>query len=428
MKISIVGAGYVGLSTAIMLARQNDVTVFDIAQNKIEMINNRVSPFHDDGIEKCFLEESINLSATNDAMQAYSDAEYVIIATPTNYYMENQCFDTSAVEGAIDSIRTVNKQAWIAIKSTVPVGYTQSLIDGRNDSRIFIVPEFLREGQALYDCLHPFRIIIGFSSYEDSQDTAMQFVQLLLDAVSDEAKEKINQDGSKGVKVIFCKPSEAEAIKLFSNTYLAMRVAFFNEIDTYAEFRGLDTKRIIEGTGLDPRIGSHYNNPSFGYGGYCLPKDTKQLLVNFDKIPQNLIQAIVEANHTRKRYIAEQIIIKVNELTEKCFIGSDMEEPEQNSQSCNKVVIGVYRLTMKTESDNFRESSIHDVIRFVREKGITIIIYEPLYTGKSYLNCEVVNDLFEFKDRSHLIIANRFNNELYDVTDKVYTRDIWQKD
>jgi len=310
----------------------------------------------------------------------------------------------------------------------VPVGYTESLIQERKDTRIFIAPEFLREGQALYDCLHPFRIVIGASIDEDTQKAAQQFAQLLMDAVSDESKETVNQDGTKGVKVVFCRPTEAEAIKLFSNTYLAMRVAYFNEIDTFAEYQGLDTMKIIEGVGLDPRIGNHYNNPSFGYGGYCLPKDTKQLLVNYDNIPQDLIQAIVEANNTRKNYIADRIVHRISQLVEREPTKSDIVEARYKKRSLDDYIVGVFRLTMKADSDNFRQSSIQDVIKLLKEKGLRLIIYEPLCESSAFLDCEIQNDLSEFKLRSDVIISNRYNPEIEDVIEKVYTRDLWQRD
>jgi len=426
MKISIAGAGYVGLSTAMMLARQNEVMVFDIAQNKVDMINERKSPFQDTEIERYFSQGNVSLRATTDTSAAFHEAEYVIIATPTDYDLKKSCFDTSSIENTIEAVRATNQSAWVVIKSTVPVGYTESLIQERKDPRIFIAPEFLREGQALYDCLHPFRIVIGATIGENIQKAAQQFAQLLLDAVSDESKETVNQDGTKGVKVVFCKPTEAEAIKLFSNTYLAMRVAYFNEIDTYAEFQGLDTTKIIEGVGLDPRIGNHYNNPSFGYGGYCLPKDTKQLLVNYNNIPQDLIQAIVEANNTRKNYIADRIVHRINLLVEREPAKPD--EAGYKKRRLDDFTVGVFRLTMKADSDNFRQSSIQDVIKLLKEKGLRMIIYEPLCKSSTILDCEIQNDLSEFKLRSDVIITNRYDRELEDVIDKVYTRDLWQRD
>ena len=429
MRVSVAGAGYVGLSVAMLLAKQHEVVIYDIVSSKIDAINRKISPIQDPEIERYFSDDNINLTATNDAVKAYTESDYVIIATPTDYDPVTSCFDTSTIENTIDSVRSVNKHAWIVIKSTVPVGYTQSLLDGRKDSRILFCPEFLREGQALYDSLHPFRIIIG-SSMDDRNtvEAAHKFGQILLEAVEEGEKKRANHDGSKGIPVLYCEPAEAEAIKLFSNTYLALRVAYFNEIDTYAEYRGLDAMRIIKGVGLDPRIGAHYNNPSFGYGGYCLPKDTKQLLTNFANIPQNLIQAIVDSNDTRKDFIADRIIQRVCKINENSQDQLNDLESDHVYSNCSKSVVGVYRLTMKTDSDNYRQSSIQDVIRRVKEKGVSLIIYEPICADDNFLENEIVKDLKEFKDRSDLIIANRFSCELNDVVDKVYTRDLWLKD
>jgi len=429
MKIAVAGAGYVGLPIAVLLAKMHEVAIFDIVPSKIEKINERISPVQDADIERFFSEEKIDLTATNDISEAYGGAEYVVIATPTDYDPQKDSFDTSSVESAISAVRSVNQQAWIVIKSTVPVGYTQSLLDEGKDSRIIYSPEFLREGQALYDNLHPSRIIIGTpADNEGAAEAAHKFAQLLLEAAAGEEQERMNQDGSKGIPVIFCDPTEAEAIKLFSNTYLALRVAYFNELDTYAECRGLNTRHIIEGVGLDPRIGTYYNNPSFGYGGYCLPKDTKQLLKNFDHVPQNLIQAIVDANRTRKDHVADCVAQRINELYESKPDRLGEDGTGQGKEDTPKGVVGVYRLTMKASSDNYRQSSIQGIISRLKEKGVSVIIYEPTCAEVVFGGSEVVNDLQEFKGRSDLIVANRYNHELDDTADKVYTRDIWQRD
>lgn len=394
MKIAVAGAGYVGLSMAVLLSQNNDVTVVDIVEEKINLINNRKSPIIDQKIEEFFATKELQLHATTEYMSAYKDAEYVVIATPTNYDPVKNYFDTSSVEVVIEEVFTVNPNAVMVIKSTVPVGFTKELSEQYPNAKILFSPEFLREGKALYDNLYPSRIIVGApSESRELKSSAEIFASLLTEAAS-----------KKDIEVLFMEPTEAEAVKLFANTYLALRVSFFNELDTYATVRGLDTKSIIEGVGLDPRIGNHYNNPSFGYGGYCLPKDTKQLLANYNDVPQNLISAVVEANRTRKDFIADQIIAK-----------------------CPKIV-GVYRLTMKADSDNFRHSSIQGVMKRIKAKGIEVVVYEPTMKEDSFFNSRVIRDLDEFKKCSDVILANRFNDEIADVVDKVYTRDLYFRD
>lgn len=394
MKITVAGLGYVGLSMAVLLAQNNEVTAADIVEQKVDMVNRRESPIADEYIERYLAEKELSLKAVNASADAYRSAELIVVAAPTNYDEERNYFDTSAVESVIEQILSVNDSAVIVIKSTVPVGYTRSVRERYKRGRIIFSPEFLREGKALYDNLYPSRIIVGAD--EDMTEGARTFAELLK-----QGAEK------KDVPVLYMQPTEAEAVKLFSNTYLALRVAYFNELDTYAELKGLNTRQIIDGVGLDPRIGSHYNNPSFGYGGYCLPKDTKQLLANFADVPNDIVSAIVSANSTRKEYIAGRV-------TEKCrAAGGD--------------TVGVYRLTMKSDSDNFRQSSVQDIMRSLKEKGLRVMIYEPMLKG-GFTDYEICSSLEEFKERCSVIIANRRSDELSDVEDKVYTRDLYTRD
>ena len=414
MKIAVAGTGYVGLSIALLLSQHNEVHALDIVPEKVELLNQGKSPIVDPVITD-FLDNNasgkrpLDFHATIDPADAYSDADFAIIATPTNYDERKNYFDTSSVESAIQAVRQYAPQAWIIIKSTIPVGYTQQLRETLHDNRILFSPEFLREGHALFDNLHPSRIVVGAPQDDaESLDAAHTFVSLLVQGADPSEAERTNSDGSTGIPTLVVGTTEAEAIKLFANTYLALRVAYFNELDTYAESRGLNTREIIDGVCLDPRIGSGYNNPSFGYGGYCLPKDTKQLLANYDKVPQNLIEAIVDANSTRKEFIASDVMDRIK----------DAEHP----------VVGVYRLTMKSGSDNFRQSAIQDVMKQFKANGLPVLIYEPTWDKPDFQGSEVTHDLNDFKARASVIVANRWNDNLSDVASKVYTRDLFRRD
>ena len=414
MKIAVAGTGYVGLSVALLLSQHHEVHALDIVPEKVDLLNAGKSPIVDKEIT-AFLdrnasgERPLNFQATLDPAQAYTDADYAVVATPTNYDEKRNYFDTSSVEAAVAAVREHSPHAWIVIKSTIPVGYTLQLRERLHDDHIIFSPEFLREGHALYDNLHPSRIVVGAPQDDEAAVAAAKtFAGLLAQGADPAEAERHNADGSTGIPELVVGTTEAEAIKLFANTYLALRVAYFNELDTYAESRGLDTRAIIDGVCLDPRIGDGYNNPSFGYGGYCLPKDTKQLLANYAAVPQNLIEAIVEANRTRKDFVSDEILQLVD----------GVKEP----------VVGIYRLTMKSGSDNFRQSAIQGVMKRLKGKGVTVIVYEPTLDKPDFFGSPVPPDLAEFKAKADAIVANRWNNDLNDVADKVYTRDLFKRD
>lgn len=415
MRIAVAGLGYVGLSLAVLLAQRHEVRALDVASEKVEALRRWESPIRDAEIERFLAEakvgeRALNLAVTTNPAEAYADAEFVVVATPTNYDPTRNFFDTSLVESALDAVRAVNSTAWIVIKSTIPVGYTDRIRTERKDTRILFSPEFLREGHALFDNLHPSRIVVGAPEGDPEARTAAgKFATLLAEGADTSERPRANADGSTGVPTLVLGTTEAEAVKLFANTYLALRVAYFNELDTYCAARGLSTVDVVRGVSLEPRIGNFYNNPSFGYGGYCLPKDTKQLLANYEDVPQNLIEAIVEANRTRKDFVADEVL-------------------RYAYASAPSPTVGIYRLTMKAGSDNFRSSSIQGVMKRLKAKGVPVLVYEPTLNEPEFFGSEVVRDLAEFKSRCTIVAANRWSDELSDVADKVYTRDLFRRD